>query len=707
MTDLRSRSDALSELDPAARRRVRIGGLIAALATAVAIAGAVWAPPLGTLRPSTEAATPSLPASQWLFDLFQRLSGGAVSPQVQVVEIDQKSLAAYGAWPWSRFDIEDLVRAIAAQRPAAIGFDLMFPEPDRLTADFLASHYPKLPKAAIEPFRQEESGADATFGATLGKTPSVLARAGTTIAAQNTPLPPFAQFEGTAPASVPVYAKTVANIQVLENRAAGHGLVNAPRDRDGVVRSVPLLGRASGYLTPSLALEMVRIAEGEPPIVLHTDRHGMRAIGVGKHLVPTMPGGQLRLRFRDVMQTQVTSPVDIAQHRVAPDQFTGKIVLIGLTSAGTTDVVATPRDTAIYGVFVQAQAIDAILSSRALVRPAWAVWSEGLAGLAIVLGACAFLPWLRLRAIAGLTVAISAAALGGSWLAFRAGVLIDPAPAVAPAFVAALTMIAILFVEEGRLRARMRANLDKARHEREAATQIQMGMLISRSNLAAVSPLVEVDAVLEPAQDVGGDLYDVFALPGDRLCFLVGDVTGKGVPAALFMALAKALSRTLLMQPHLDLGQAVGAINAELSPNNGQNMQLSLLAGILHADGRLEMCSAGHENPFVVSPDGTVRTLALDGGPTLCAMDDFPYPIEPFQLAPGEILVAYTDGVTEAQDLGHDLFGTERALAAVAAASGPGPLSGLVDALVSAVRDFEAGGEPSDDLTVLALRRAG
>jgi CHASE2 domain-containing sensor protein len=134
------------------------------------ITAMVLAPPLGSLGrtgPGDEAA-PNLPASQWLWDLFQHLPTQTTSPQVRVVEIDEKSLSTFGAWPWSRFDVEALVSAIQKQRPAAIGFDLMFPEPDRLNAAFLQEYYPGLPAAALEPFKAEEHSADNTLGRTPG-----------------------------------------------------------------------------------------------------------------------------------------------------------------------------------------------------------------------------------------------------------------------------------------------------------------------------------------------------------------------------------------------------------------------------------------------------------------------------------------------------------------------------------------------------------
>jgi serine phosphatase RsbU (regulator of sigma subunit) len=231
---------------------------------------------------------------------------------------------------------------------------------------------------------------------------------------------------------------------------------------------------------------------------------------------------------------------------------------------------------------------------------------------------------------------------------------------------------------------------DRKRAE-AAAADIQAGMLLPRRALAALSDRVEVDAVLEPARNVGGDLFDAFLIGPDRLGFLLGDVTGKGVAASLFMALAKALSHSLITRMPDDLGAAFGAIEAELERSNGAAMALSLLAGVLDlTTGELSFCNAGCENPTVIGRDGTARELRLDGGPPLCAGAGFAY---------------RADGVTEAQDKAGGLFGRPRFHAALAGAPREGPLPSVVDHLVAAVRAFEAGEEPSDDLAILAVRR--
>lgn len=701
MTDSRSRSDALSELDAATRLRVRIAGLAAALVTAllVAFGGAALRQPL--------------------FDVYQTLSPTPdISKRVHVVVIDADSLRAVGGWPWTRFYLARLVEEITNRGAAVIGFDLLFPEPDRLDPSQFTGLYKELSPTALAELEGLPS-MDAVFARVIGRSPVVLARAGLkqdsfdTVDGDDTPpLPPEAQFEGPPPDLLPSFPTVVANLPILDGAPLGHGLVNGDPDADGVVRRVPLLAKAEGKLTPSFALELVRVAEGDDKITLESNGESLRALRVGGHRVLTAPDGGLVLRFGDWRRTQTSSAANVLRQG-SKDDFKNQIVLIGLASAGTSDVVNTPRAKEIYGVFVQAQAVDAILRGAGLHRPFWTFpleWGLGLVAVLIAVVGAPRAPMSLMVTGAGVEIA---AAVGGSWLAFQNNILLDPIPMLAPGAATSTVMVAMLFVEGRRVQRRLRASLDDERlsaarisGELAAASEIQSGMLLPRDALAHVSPTVEIDAVLQPARTVGGDLYDAFRFDDGRVCFLVGDVTGKGVPASLFMALSKALSRSLLMRPNFSLQSAIEGINAELSRDNGQAMAVSLLVGVLHPDdGQLHLCSAGHENPLVVDPNGSVRELKLEGGPPLCVADDYPYPVETHHLAPGEILVAFTDGLTEAQSPDETLFSRDQLLAAVAQASRADSLMGVVDSLVASVRAFEAGGEPSDDLTVMAVRR--
>lgn len=706
---------ALGDLDHGARLRIRVGGLAAALAATLLLAFVGD----GLRQP--------------LIDLYQKVSPAPLaSPRVKVVVIDAESLNAIGGWPWSRYALARLTEQIAERGAVAIGYDFLFVEPDRQApADFAAAYPTELSAAAAAEVAALPS-MDGIFARVIGRSPVVLARAGVDASSydsaagatrdQPAPLPPEVKFEGPTPDAIPYYPAAVANLALLDGAALGHGLANGPPDRDGIIRRVPLLGRPHGVLTPSLALDLVRVAEGVETITLEGTKDRLDAIRIGAHRVPVDPGGRIELRFAgrphdedgDRVEDYRTVPAaDLFRQGIPADAFKDSIVLVGLTAAGTSDVVTTPRDPETYGVFVQAQAVDAILRSASLARPRWAAPLEWGIGLVLVLVSWFGVPRAAMTAVVvGATVEV-VAAFAASWVAFMNNLVIDPYPMLIPGAASSAVLVTGLFVEGRRVQTRLRTALEDERlsaarisGELAAASEIQLGMLLPREELSRISPLVDVDAVLQPAKTVGGDLYDAFRFDDGRVCFLVGDVTGKGVPASLFMALSKALSRSLLMRPATPLDAAVREINAELSHDNRQAMAVSVLVGVLHPlDGRLDLCCAGHDNPVIVDPAGVAREVDLDGGPPLCVAETFPYPVETRALAPGETLFCFTDGLTEAQNPAGELFGRARAQAAMAQAAATGDVSAAVDSLVAQVRAFEAGGEPSDDLTILAVRR--
>jgi len=701
--DGRKGPGALAALEPAARRRVQLAGLAAAL-IAVAIVLA-----LGQRL------------SRPLFDLWQNLSPPpAAAGKVAVVAIDAESLRVVGGWPWSRFYLARLTEDISRRGASAVGLDLLMPEPDRLDPPRFADLYPELPPAAAGAVRGLPS-MDAVFARVIGRSPVVLGRAGADAHSFDaldhppTPLPPEAQFSGPLPAGVATWPQAVGNLPILDGAALGHGLVNGEADDDGLVRRVPLVARAAGSATPGLALELARVATNTDRIGLVTAGGRLTAVTLGARSIPAGADGRLALRFGDWRKIPTVSAADLLRQGLPDDLFKGKVVLVGLTSAGGSDVAHIPRGGATYGVFVQAQAVDAILRGDGLARPGWAPWGEWGLGVALAVAA-----WLAVSRLSPLAVGVAAvggtaAALGASWAGFQAGLLLDPFPVLAPAAAASAATVTALFVEGRALQAALSAALEAQRlkaarieGELSAAADIQAGMLAPRAELAALTPAVDLDAVLQPARSVGGDLYDAFMLANGRLCFMVGDVTGKGVPAALFMALAKSLARSLIDRVEGDLTAAVAQINAELSRDNREAMGLTLLVGVLDpADGRIALCCAGHENPLVAGADGAVREIALRGGPPLCVDDSFPYEVEPLVLARGETLLLFTDGLTEAQAPDGTLWPREAQLGAVAQAAGAPSAAAMVDVVVEAVRAFEAGGEPSDDLTVMALRVTG
>jgi len=668
---------------------VRLAGLAAALLTALLILGA-----------GDRLSRP-------LFDSWQRLHPRDLSATpVQIVLIDSDSLAAVGPWPWPRYHLARLTEEIASRGAAAIGFDMVFSEPDRVRPDIFAALYPELSPGGADEIRKLKP-MDQLFGDVIGKAPVVLGRAGVTEGGgSGRDMPVEAGFSGKIPAGLQAYPSAIGNIVELEHVALGHGLLNGPPDSDGVIRRVPLIAKVSGLPMPGFALELARTGSGAEAIGVSANR-----ISLGERSVAMDAEGRMMLHFGAVPASRISSAADLLRRNFPANAFAGKIVLVGLAAEGSADIVTTPMVAEGYGVLVQAQAVDAILRGGWLARPAWAPVAEWGAGALLALLLIQLLPG-RKKGRMMAPVVLAAGIIVTAWFAFdAASLLLDPVRPLLLGGGTAAGLIAAIFVETRHERERLQEDLVRERitaaaaeGELQAARAIQLGMLPPRASLARLDPRIEIDALLEAAKSVGGDFYDAVLLGGDRLGFSIGDVTGKGIPASLFMALSKALAKSVMLREAGDLARAAAMLNDELSRDNEEAMSVTMLIGVIDlSTGAVTMISAGHENPLRIARDGSVSEEALEGGPPFCVVD-YPYPAETLTLAAGEALVLVTDGVTEAQDNDGALFGRKRAL--VAAAAG-GHATDITEAVVQAVRKFEAGAEASDDLTILAIRYLG
>jgi sigma-B regulation protein RsbU (phosphoserine phosphatase) len=241
---------------------------------------------------------------------------------------------------------------------------------------------------------------------------------------------------------------------------------------------------------------------------------------------------------------------------------------------------------------------------------------------------------------------------------------------------------------------------DRLDGELSAARGIQMGILppAGRNNLGGN---LATAAALEPAKEVGGDLYDCFEAQDGRAALIIGDVSGKGVPAALFMSVTVTLVRQALTGQRLSPAEAMTLVNRALTAHNPQSMFVTLFIGLLDPlTGALEYANGGHCQPIALGTQG-LRYLEGISGPVVGALEDLDYQGLNDRIAPGELLLLYTDGVTEAQNQDGDFFGLERLKAAVLAGARHDPAA-VNDAVLSAVKDFRGEAPPSDDVALLS-----
>ncbi|MDV3257851.1 MAG: CHASE2 domain-containing protein [Sphingomonas sp.] len=642
-----------------------------------------------------------------LFDAWQRLAPRDLSnSDVRFVMIDGESLNSIGPWPWSRYYLARLTEELRQGGAAVIGFDIIFPEPDRLQPDQFVKFYPELSSGAAAEILALQP-MDRLFGEVIGQSTTVLARAGSPAsAATRGEVWVDAAFKGQLPPGIYSWPGIIASVPDIDDNAIGHGLINGQPDRDGVIRSVPLLGRAGGKLMPGLALEMARIRLGAEEVAVLADR-----VSLGSLAIPIDGRGRMRLHFGAVPPASIVSAEDVLRRRVEPGLFRGRVVLVGLGAEGTADIVTTPLAAEDYGLLVQGTAIDSILSNGWLDRPGWAVPAEWV--VAILIAGLALLLAARPRAAKLVFPAGMIALPVAGWFLFReASILLDPVRPMLLGAGAAAGVAAGLLAEARQDRQQLRDALvteriaaAAAEGELEAARKIQLGMVPPRASLADVDPRLDIDALLEPAKSVGGDLYDCIRTGPDTIGFAIGDVTGKGVPAALFMAMSKALLSSALCRERQQLAEAVDAINRDLMRSNEETMSVTMIVGQIDlASGAAQLVCAGHEDPYVVDAQGNIRRCALTGGPPL-GMVEFDYPVDSIQLATGETLVLVTDGITEAQDESAALYGRARIMTAITGSRLTA--RSICEAARDDVRRFEGSTDPTDDLTIMALRYLG
>ena len=262
---------------------------------------------------------------------------------------------------------------------------------------------------------------------------------------------------------------------------------------------------------------------------------------------------------------------------------------------------------------------------------------------------------------------------------------------------------AIIYIFVRNNRKLQRTHLDKERIDSElrVAHHIQSEMLPKDGMASTLHPNVDVSGLLIPAKQVGGDLYD-FVVRDEKLFFCIGDVSGKGVPSALVMAVTHSLFRSTALHES-NPARIMAVINETSCHGNESSMFVTMFVGVLDLPtGRLRYCNAGHDTPLLVGSE--VKPMDVVSNLPAGIMKDFKFEQQEIMLSPGDTLFLYPDGLTEARDTERGLYGLPRALAALERCKDAATTHELLQRIVHSVQRFAQGAEQSDDLTMVALR---
>ena len=407
-----------------------------------------------------------------VFDTYQRISPREPNPDkpVLIVDIDEASLKRIGQWPWPRTVLAKLFARLREADVAAVGTDLVFAEPDRLSPEQVLRYWPGASGLeALQNYIRKLPAHDALLASEIGKGRVVLGfilnhekNAGAVKMKAS-----FA-FAGDDPRRyVPSYSGITRNLPVLVTGARGLGFLNWVPDRDQIVRRVPLLARLNDMLVPSMALETLRVAQGVSTYVVKSSgasgeqsfgvKSGVTSLRVGAGIVETNGAGEFNMHFSYRDPERYIPAWKVLDNRFEPGLFQGRLVLLGTSAAGLYDLRTTPLEAAVPGVEIHAQLIEQIIDGRYLHRPDFATGAELFLIVVVSLWLIVILPragavW---SAVAGMLAVVLVVA--GSMAGFvRWGWLVDPVYPALGALAVYLTGSLIFFVDSESRRRQIR-----------------------------------------------------------------------------------------------------------------------------------------------------------------------------------------------------------------------------------------------------------
>lgn len=591
----------------------------------------------------------------------------ATSDKVVIVEIGDDTIAKIGRFPFDRSYHAVLTEALAGSGARSIVFDLFFSEP-QVSDDLFARAVRKAGNVYFP----------IVFELTGGKAGGIT----------------FAENEAAA------------NLEKFNRNAKGLGHINVIPDIDGKYRRAPAYIRCGEFVYPYLpirvACDYLGVAQKDVKF-----RPG-RSVDIGdKVRIPLDEDSLMLVNFSGGWGKTYKhySYVDILQSYLAKDTgeapnidlsvFNGKVCVIGLTAVGTVDLHPNPFDALYPAMGMHAETFSSIVRNIFIARLGR---GANLAILALLLAAVSALV-LKTKPLRGLFILSSAIAtyvLVCVLIFDHSGIWVDIAYPVIAIVLLHLALTLYQYVREWQRRLLMENELGIAKKIQESFLPASVPSV----------PGVDVAAAIFTARQVGGDLYDFvrFGEGSRRFGVMIGDVSGKGVPAALFMALVTGAFRTfsaLDIRPE----EVLERLNAKLIRESASNLFVTMSYMIFDVEGRSAVYGNGGHLPALYLPKrGQAEFLDVTDGAPLGLIEG-PYSASRKGFGPGDTFIFYTDGITEAMNARSDMYGRQRLQAVAEKNMGLGAAK-LLAAIEKDVRKFEPQNRQHDDMTVIVVRMA-
>ena len=578
------------------------------------------------------------------YDFYQKVFNRGEVQDVTIVDIDEKSIAKVGQFPWRRDIYSIILKNLNQYNPKAIAFDIVFSEEDKQNPKDLLL---QLQKESNELIDVEVADTNKIFVDSIKSSKIVLPILGEPndnfVKNDSEPKVRIVT-KGEDPKNfIYKYKNKIISLEEISNAASGIGSISLIPNIDGIIRNVPVLYNIDNRIWPSLALETVRVATDQKNLLVKSNKNGIELIKTRKNSIPSDQNAVINIKFNKFSKENYVSAIDVINNDFDQKRINNKIILIGSSAQALFDIVKISNGKTVPGVEVHAHIIDNILKNESIIKNIYTNLAENIIFLILliflILIPIKIKPKFSIIFFVGSIFAINLSSI----IIYQFNFYIDFLFSSVAGTLAFMTSLYFRYLEENSIAIENEKKQSILKKEREIAGEVQKKLFPNNKKIEKY-----IFAQNTPAKDVSGDYYDYYQVNDNEIYFILGDVTGKGIKAGILMANAAAVFRSLTKM-NSSVAKTALYINNQVKDSSYQAMFITAILGRINLEKKeMEFINMGHEPMMVLDPQFNFEYIKS----TLPPMGLMPVKDESFfkttvmDISNKTILI-YTDGVTE------------------------------------------------------------
>ena len=578
------------------------------------------------------------------YDFYQKAFNRGEVKDVTIVDIDEKSIAKVGQFPWRRDIYSKILYNLNQHSPRAIAFDIVFSEEDRQNPQDLLS---QLQKESDQFINVEVPNTNKIFIDSLKQSKVVLPILGEPKDnfVKNNSKPKLRVIaKGDNPKNfIYKYKNKITSLEEINNAASGIGSISLIPNIDGIIRNVPVLYNIDNRIWPSLALETVRVATGQKNLLVKSNKNGIELIKTRKNIIPSDQNGVINIKFKKFNKENYISAIDVINNDFDQKRVENKIILVGSSAQALFDIVKISNGKIVPGVEIHAHIIDNILKNESIFKNIYTQLAENIIFLILVI----FLILIPIKIKPKFSIIFFVGSIFvinlSSIIIYQFNFYLDSLFSSIAGTLVFMTSLYFRYLEENSIAIENEKKQSILKKEREIAGEVQKKLFPSNKKIEKY-----IFAQNTPAKDVSGDYYDYYQMNDNEIYFILGDVTGKGIKAGILMANAAAVFRSLAKMSS-SVAKTALYMNNQVKDSSYQSMFITVILGRINLEKKeMEFINMGHEPMMVLDQNFNFEYVKSTLPPMglMSVKDESFFKTTTMDISDKTILI-YTDGVTE------------------------------------------------------------